>query len=358
MKNQFKFAIAALMLAGCNQLANVEPTNTIDNPPVVENAPKFVQSNSVDLLPNIGVANAVAATTTTYTSSPSIGMWTVGSNGNLNLSCAKFQSGLKAKVTSINGDNVNVQIQKTDGKAFGVAGTAYSKATTPCGTVAGSSSWTRTDYNYIDVSFKLTFTSGTVAFYPSITLKNGILMYANPITFTAKTVVQTEYFVSPVSVSPYSYCKFASTDCYKKGHHHTGVDYPGTTSSGAFAIGDGTVVGVEYMSKNDHGMGNNVIISHKLENGTTIYSTYSHLSSISVSNNQKITKGIKVGNIGGTGNGSSSTWGPHLHFEIKSCAKSGSCWNGDFWGYSSKHPTTLGYLDPDQYIGKVKFIKN
>ncbi|MDX8363564.1 M23 family metallopeptidase [Cytobacillus sp. IB215665] len=58
----------------------------------------------------------------------------------------------------------------------------------------------------------------------------------------------------------------------------------------------------------DGGYGNRIVINHN--NG--IKTTYSHLSSISVSVGQTIEKGRKIGVMGSTGNST----GTHLHFEV------------------------------------------
>nr|WP_250886663.1 M23 family metallopeptidase [Bacillus sp. SM2101] len=58
----------------------------------------------------------------------------------------------------------------------------------------------------------------------------------------------------------------------------------------------------------DGGYGNRIVINHN--NG--IKTTYSHLSSISVSVGQTIEKGRKIGMMGSTGNST----GTHLHFEV------------------------------------------
>lgn len=301
-----------------------------------------------------GKVNGVSAIN--YTTSPKVNIWTNTSSGTLNLSCAAFASGLRSKVTAINGNKITIQIQRGDGKIFGNSGTAYIKAMDLCGNVAANVTFP-SNYNYVNLDITATFTSGTVFFYPSITMGTS-RMHSNPITVTAINTVSTGYFGSPISSQAYSYCKFGSLECFEKGSHHTGIDYPGTTSTSIVSIGDGKVVAVEKMSANDHGMGNNVIVQHTLENGNKVYSTYSHMSSINVSLNQIISIGAKIGNVGGSGKGISNKWGNHLHLELKSCAQSGTCWNGTFWGYTPNHPTVYGYLDPLIYIGKLKYIKN
>jgi CHAP domain len=177
--------VSISFLTSCNheEIQPLTPTAAT----TTEEANSRIQASSL----NNEVMNSVqssAAAAVTYTTSTSIGSWTNGSSGNLNLSCGLFQGGLKAKVTSIVDNKISVQIQRTDGKPFGAGGTGYMKATDPCGSIAGNSSWSRTDFYFIDVTFWATFTSGSVTFYPTITLSNNVKMYANPIIVTAKEV--------------------------------------------------------------------------------------------------------------------------------------------------------------------------
>ncbi|WP_073229387.1 peptidoglycan DD-metalloendopeptidase family protein [Streptomyces sp. NBRC 110465] len=94
--------------------------------------------------------------------------------------------------------------------------------------------------------------------------------------------------------------------------YHTGIDFAVPIGTTVRAAGPGTVVkagaGVSY--------GNEVVIRH--DDG--IYSQYAHLSSISVSEGQKVQGGQTVGLSGNTGNST----GPHLHFEIRTSPAYGS----------------------------------
>jgi murein DD-endopeptidase MepM/ murein hydrolase activator NlpD len=97
-----------------------------------------------------------------------------------------------------------------------------------------------------------------------------------------------------------------------------------------------------------------VIIKHTLSNCSTIYSTYSHLGSIDSKMvvGASVTRGQKVGTIGGSGYGKSSYWGTHLHFEMKSSPVTYSPWGGTYWGYTPKWPDSYGYSNPSNYIGR------
>jgi len=118
-------------------------------------------------------------------------------------------------------------------------------------------------------------------------------------------------------------CKFNITDCYVKGKYHTGIDYF-SSNRDIFATNVGKIVKIQNNDGvNDANMGNTVIIEHKIINtnggSEILYSQYSHLASFvqGLYVGQSVTKGQKIGIMGGTGNGRSDYWGVHLHFEIK-----------------------------------------
>ena len=92
---------------------------------------------------------------------------------------------------------------------------------------------------------------------------------------------------------------------YWSSGHHTGVDFPVSSGTPVYAIGDGQVVDTGY----NRAYGNYVEIYH----GNNIYSFYAHASSVIVSAGQYVTKGQQVMKSGATGN----VTGPHLHFEIR-----------------------------------------
>ncbi len=146
-------------------------------------------------------ANSVASIS--YSTIPVLSTWTGVSSGTQNLSCGSFQGGLKAVVTGIVGDKLTVQIQKSNGSTFGSTGTGYIKALNACGNIAGSSSLL-SSYYYVNIEFWATFTSGSVQFVPSITLANGVKMYAPTITVTAKDdVYYNKQIVSGTNYSHY-----------------------------------------------------------------------------------------------------------------------------------------------------------
>ena len=91
---------------------------------------------------------------------------------------------------------------------------------------------------------------------------------------------------------------------------HKGVDIAGGGTD-ILATNSGTVE----VAANGYnwGYGNYVMINHGSINGAAMKSLYAHLSSISISAGQKVTKGQKIGVMGSTGNST----GNHLHFEIR-----------------------------------------
>ncbi|MGB9819348.1 MAG: peptidoglycan DD-metalloendopeptidase family protein [Thermovenabulum sp.] len=87
--------------------------------------------------------------------------------------------------------------------------------------------------------------------------------------------------------------------------YHEGIDIGSSYGTPVRASNSGVVV----FSGRNGAYGNLVIIDH----GGGIQTYYAHLSSILVSEGQKVEKGSIVGRVGSTGR----TTGPHLHFEVR-----------------------------------------
>lgn len=124
--------------------------------------------------------------------------------------------------------------------------------------------------------------------------------------------------------------------CYRKnwGRNHEGMDYGSATGQTVRAAADGVVHEVNYCSK---GYGLKIVIYHEKADSKTrtnfvetspknYYTTlYAHLSEISVSAGQKVTKNQPIGKVGQTncsGARDGKAWvepkyGQHLHFEIR-----------------------------------------
>jgi murein DD-endopeptidase MepM/ murein hydrolase activator NlpD len=85
--------------------------------------------------------------------------------------------------------------------------------------------------------------------------------------------------------------------------YHTGSDYAAPSGTEVAAAASGTVTAAGFNGP----YGNQITIEH--EDGTE--TTYSHLSSMSVSVGDTVSAGEQIGAVGSTGNST----GPHLHFE-------------------------------------------
>jgi murein DD-endopeptidase MepM/ murein hydrolase activator NlpD len=108
---------------------------------------------------------------------------------------------------------------------------------------------------------------------------------------------------------------------YHYGHY--GLDIDGSTGDPIIAAASGTVTFAGWKS---NGGGYQVWISH----GSGLYTTYNHMSAVTVGAGQSVGKGQQVGRIGQSG------WatGPHLHFEV---------WRGAIWN-GGKRVNPLLYL--------------
>lgn len=86
---------------------------------------------------------------------------------------------------------------------------------------------------------------------------------------------------------------------------HKGIDYAAPPGTPVRAVADGTV---EFVGR-QNGYGNVIFLDHG-KGHTTVYA---HLSSMAVSQGQRVTQGQHLGGVGSTG------WatGPHLHFEFR-----------------------------------------
>src|SRR5699024_1889643 len=121
---------------------------------------------------------------------------------------------------------------------------------------------------------------------------------------------------------------------HRWGSLHACVDFGVGVGTPVSAAASGVVVSTN--TENDgqmNGYGNVVLVAHSI-NGTTYTTLYAHLSSISVSAGDKVSRGQTIGASGNTG----QSTGPHLHFEIH---KGG--WNAS--KSNSVNPLSSGYLN-------------
>ena len=106
--------------------------------------------------------------------------------------------------------------------------------------------------------------------------------------------------------------------------YHPAIDIAAPYGSRVVAAAGGTVV---YAGWNNNGGGYQVWISH----GSGLYTTYNHLSAVSVGVGARVGRGQQVGRVGTSG----LATGPHCHFEV---------WRGYPWEGGSYRVNPLGYL--------------
>ena len=90
---------------------------------------------------------------------------------------------------------------------------------------------------------------------------------------------------------------------------HSGIDIGGPNYGEIRASNSGKVIYSGWYG----GYGKVVILEHGIVNGKPITTLYAHMSSILVSNGQKVSKGQVIGKEGTTG----YSTGPHCHFEVR-----------------------------------------
>jgi LysM repeat protein len=93
---------------------------------------------------------------------------------------------------------------------------------------------------------------------------------------------------------------------------HYAIDIAGDYGTKVVAGADGIVIFAGWKA---NGGGYQVWIAH----GDNLYTTYNHMSAITVGTGETVTRGQQVGKVGQSGNAT----GPHLHFEV---------WRGPVWG--------------------------
>jgi murein DD-endopeptidase MepM/ murein hydrolase activator NlpD len=145
--------------------------------------------------------------------------------------------------------------------------------------------------------------------------------------------------------------------------YHTGVDYgvgDNYLNRAIVAFGSGRVATVSRAGTTDHGLGNAVVIEHKMQAGNNIFSVYAHMNSIPnyISSGTYVTKGTVIGYAGKTGNNSGAGGIVHLHFELKNSNTLGSNPAG-YYGYvvsSLRTAGAVGYISPANYINSANYF--
>jgi hypothetical protein len=99
------------------------------------------------------------------------------------------------------------------------------------------------------------------------------------------------------------------------GRQHKGIDLAADPGTRVVAVADGEIV--KAGNFND-GFGGQVLIKHVTEDGKVFYTRYAHLNKWYARENEKITKGEKIGESGGEKGhpNAGRSEGPHLHFEL------------------------------------------
>ena len=128
---------------------------------------------------------------------------------------------------------------------------------------------------------------------------------------TAKdsTVQVASGFIKPIQGSITSPFGWRTHPIFNSRSFHSGIDIGGPNLGAIKASNSGKVIYSGWYG----GYGKVVIIEHGLVNGKPITTLYAHMSSILVSNGQKVTKGQVIGKEGTTG----YSTGPHCHFEVR-----------------------------------------
>lgn len=188
--------------------------------------------------------------------------------------------------------------------------------------------------------------------------------FASPINYQ-------EFFIRQKFNNPlrafYTYSKNREVDYIQ----HAGIDLaslPDAKDLNVYSIYDGVVAKIVLNGKEDHGLGNTVILEHQIGT-TTIYSLYGHMETINqnLKEGQFIKKGEILGKVGATGYGcnywrigedgcdKTAKLDVHLHFEMKTkpvlespveakCNVNGK--EVKCYGYVPHNPTNFGYFDP------------
>lgn len=104
----------------------------------------------------------------------------------------------------------------------------------------------------------------------------------------------------------------------EKTGYHTGYDYNIGSGNGDEGepfgcIGNGRVV---YTGETTNGMGNTIIVRHRLPDGSEVYSRYGHTKDIFVKVGDDVEIGQNIGTIGRTGYEYHPDFSAHLHLDI------------------------------------------
>jgi lipoprotein NlpD len=156
---------------------------------------------------------------------------------------------------------------------------------------------------YNDIYDKNRIYAGQEIFIPGAEKQLEVGIYKVDSDETGTIIVNKGMFTWPTEGTVYSLFGV------RWGQMHSGLDISANSGTPVLAGRDGTV---EHAGRKG-GYGNLVILRHA--DGYETY--YGHLSVISVTAGDSVTKGQKIGLVGSTG----KSTGPHLHFEVRKDGK-------------------------------------
>ncbi len=133
-------------------------------------------------------------------------------------------------------------------------------------------------------------------------------------TYINKTAKDTNVqvasgFIKPIQGRITSPFGWRTHPIFNSRSFHSGIDIGGPNYGEIKASNSGKVIYSGWYG----GYGKVVILEHGIVNGKPITTLYAHMSSIKVSNGQKVAKGQVIGYEGTTG----YSTGPHCHFEVR-----------------------------------------
>lgn len=136
------------------------------------------------------------------------------------------------------------------------------------------------------------------------------------------------------------------SECFQteyKNLWHAAQDLAASAGTAVHAVANGTVdwYNPSYFTY----PGRVVILRHDLPDGSTIYSMYGHLESVSVQQGQAVNKGDTLGTVLDQGSNS------HLHWEMRYFADASFlCGFREGPGYTPDHPDSYRYTNPTNYV--------
>lgn len=134
-------------------------------------------------------------------------------------------------------------------------------------------------------------------------------MLAHRSTAASSGITVKTGFIRPVGgpiTSPFGY---RTHPIFHSRIYHSGIDIGAGYGTPIKASNSGKVIMAGWYG----GYGKVVIIDHGVVRGQPITTLYGHMSSINVTQGQKVNQGQTVGKVGTTG----YSTGPHLHFEVR-----------------------------------------